>query len=72
MPRILHMLHRNELHEMPDVKAVRRRVEPDIEGYALLAELFVEFFLVHGLLDKSPRAQGVHHVLHCCLLLARP
>ena len=70
MPRVLHMAHCDEREEMPHVQAVRRRVEPDIKGNGFASELFVQLVFVHRLFDKSPRAQGVHYVLHINLLFS--
>ena len=64
MTRVLHVLHGDELHEMPHVQAVCRGIEPDIKGRAFFGELFVKLLFVYRLLDKSPLAQGVHNVLH--------
>ena len=62
MPRLLHVVHGDELHKMPDVQRIRRRVETDIERHALFPQLFVEFVLENRLLDKAPRAKCVHNV----------
>ena len=68
MPRVLHVLHCDQLHEMPDVQAVRRGIEPDIKGNALAPEHFVKLVFVNGLFDESPLPEGVHYVFrHCCL-----
>lgn len=64
MPRLLHVMHGDQLHKMPYVQRVRRRVKTDIERYALFAELLVKFVLEYRLFDKSPRAESVHYVCH--------
>ena len=62
MPRILHMFHGDQLHKVPDMQTIRRRIESDIKENALLAEQFVQFLFVDCLLNKSPRTQYVHYV----------
>ena len=53
VPGELHVPHRHELNEVPDVQTVRRGVKSDIEGHALGLEEFPKVLLKHDLLQKS-------------------
>ena len=62
MPRLLHMVHGDELHEMPYVQGIRRGIEADVERHAFPAEFLVKFVLEYRLFDETSRAESIHNV----------
>ena len=53
MAVLLHVHHDDDLHEMPYVQAVGRRVEADIKFYLFFSQQLPNGFVIGGLLDKA-------------------
>lgn len=62
MSGILQSLCDDELHEVPDVKAVGSGVEPDIKTLRTAVEQLFEFVFVDGLFYETAFAQFVDNV----------
>ena len=63
MACVLQTLCDYHLHKMTDVKAVRRRVETDVEGLRTFVEQLFEVFFKNHLFNQSAFAKLVDNVL---------
>ena len=64
MPRTLHVAHNDELHEVTDVQAVRRRIESRVERRLFAAEDRAHLFLVCYLSDQTALFEQIKYVFH--------
>src|SRR5690606_19422012 len=53
-----------DLHQVADVQALRRRVEAGVEGHRPGGEVGAQRLRVGGVLDQTPPAQPVENVRH--------